>query len=224
MERKYIMTGETKTIGSCTLYRIQAVRDFGYVKAGYRGGWIEKKENLSHLGMCWVHEDAIVCGNAGVYENAMVYNNAVVCDNANIHGNALVCDNVIVRDNANICGSAMARSNAKIYDNAEIYDNALINADSLIFGVARVGGRARIGSHGSISSPNDYLVVGPIGSRNDYTTFYRTKEGILVSCGCFNGSIEAFEERVKDAHRGNIHETQYLEAISYAEHLLSVKS
>ena len=43
MEKKYEMFKEKETD---VLYRIRALRDFGYVKKGDIGGYIEKEENL----------------------------------------------------------------------------------------------------------------------------------------------------------------------------------
>ena len=80
--KKYKFTGETKTIylpfGTVTLHRIKAVVEFGLVKVGDLGGWIEKEENLSHEENAWVYGDAEVCGNAKVYGNAKVCGNAKV--------------------------------------------------------------------------------------------------------------------------------------------------
>lgn len=45
--KKYELTNETKRLGDRTLYRIKAIRDFGDVKTGELGGWIEKESNLS---------------------------------------------------------------------------------------------------------------------------------------------------------------------------------
>lgn len=50
-----------------TLYRIMAVSDFSYVKAGEVGGFIEKEDNLSQDGESWVY------GNAKVYGNAQIF-------------------------------------------------------------------------------------------------------------------------------------------------------
>ena len=37
-----------------------------------------------------------------------------------------------------------------------------------------------------IKKKTHYLVIGAIGSRNGFTTFFRTKENkIFVTCGCF---------------------------------------
>lgn len=72
--KKYELTEETVTVYGKTLYRIRAVRDFGSVKTGEFGGYIEKEENLSHFGNAWIYGDAWVYGNARVSGNAKVFN------------------------------------------------------------------------------------------------------------------------------------------------------
>ena len=73
-----------------TLYRIKATTDFGDVKKGELGGYIEKEENLSHFGNAWVSDNARVTSDAVVYGNAEVYGNAVVTSDAEVSGNARV--------------------------------------------------------------------------------------------------------------------------------------
>ena len=69
--KKYEFTGETKRVElwnrTATLHRIKATVEFGFVKVGELGGWIEKEENLSHEGKAWVCGDAEVCGDAKVF-------------------------------------------------------------------------------------------------------------------------------------------------------------
>ncbi len=72
MEKKYDFTDEMKVFGGITLRRIVALRDFGDVKAGDKGGWIEKEENLSQDGNAWVFGNAQVCGDAWVRGDAHV--------------------------------------------------------------------------------------------------------------------------------------------------------
>lgn len=55
MDKKYILTEEAKDIVlsdglSKRLYRIMAFRDFGSVKVGQLGGFVENESNLSHEG------------------------------------------------------------------------------------------------------------------------------------------------------------------------------
>ena len=74
--KKFEFTGETKTISlffrTATLHRIRAIAEFGLVKIGDLGGWIEKEENLSHEGKAWVWGNAKVCGDAEVFSASHV--------------------------------------------------------------------------------------------------------------------------------------------------------
>ena len=78
MEKKYELTDEILEVGGRVLHRIKALRDFGNVKKGNIGGWIENEDNLSHCGDCWVYGDAKVYGNAEVYGEAKVCGEAKV--------------------------------------------------------------------------------------------------------------------------------------------------
>ena len=70
------------------LFRIRALVEFGDVKAGDLGGYIEKEDNLDHDGTAWVSGDAWVYGNAKVYGTAWVYGDAWVSGNARVSGDA----------------------------------------------------------------------------------------------------------------------------------------
>jgi hypothetical protein len=86
--------------GPHKLYRVRALRDFGYIRAGTLGGYIESEANLSHEGNAWVGSDAKVYGNALVCEDAYVYGWAVISGNARICGTAEV-------DYEEICGDTV---------------------------------------------------------------------------------------------------------------------
>lgn len=81
--KKFELTSEfiTNILGT-KLFRIKALMEFGDVKAGDLGGYIEKEENLDHDGDAWVYGNARVCGNAEVCGDARVYGNAEVYGNA----------------------------------------------------------------------------------------------------------------------------------------------
>jgi hypothetical protein len=63
--QKYKFTNETQQYFGRTLHRIVATRNFGTVKKGDLGGFIENEGNLSHFGDCWVFGDARVYGALG---------------------------------------------------------------------------------------------------------------------------------------------------------------
>ena len=118
MEKKYKLREDlTKEFYGKTLYRIEALRDFGIIKKGELGGYIGKEENLSH-------GDAVVCGNAQVYGDAKVCGKAVVWDNAQVCGNAVVCGDAVV------CGTAQVYGDAKVYGDAVICGDAVITKTS----------------------------------------------------------------------------------------------
>ena len=204
--KKYELTEETVTVYGKTLYRIRAVRDFGSVKTGEFGGYIEKEENLSHFGNAWVS------GNAWVFDNARVY------DNAWVFGNAWVFDNARVYDNAWVFGNAWVFDNARVYDDTWVYGNARVYDNAWVFGNAKVYGDAWVSGNAEVFNTRHFFVQGPIGSRNGFITFYRTKDNTVeVRCGCFSGSLQKFVDRVEETHGGSRYEKEYKLAAELAK-------
>ena len=76
---------------------------------------------------------------------------------------------------------------------------------------------AYLGEWGKIQSPSDILIIGTIGSRNGYTTIFHTDKGTFVQCGCFRGTLDEFEAKVKETHQGNKHERDYLALIQFVK-------
>jgi len=111
--KKYELTDETIEVYGTALHRIKALKDFGNVKKGELGGYVESERNLSQEGNCWVYD------NARVYSNAKVFGNAEVCDNARVYSNAKVCDNARVYSNAKVFGNAEVCGNAEVFGNAD---------------------------------------------------------------------------------------------------------
>ena len=95
---KYELTDETIEYLGHILHRIKALKDFGDIKKGDMGGWIEGSFNLSQYGDCWVYQGAIaydnsrVLNNSKIYDNAQIYGNAWIWENAKVYGNARVGD------------------------------------------------------------------------------------------------------------------------------------
>ena len=85
--KKFKLTSEfIVDISGVKLFRIKALIEFGNVKAGDLGGYIEKEENLSHMGDAWVSDDARISGNAQVFGDAQVFGYARVSGNARVSG------------------------------------------------------------------------------------------------------------------------------------------
>lgn len=166
--KKYELTNETKKIGGRILHRIKALIDFGDVKTGDLGGWIEKEENLSQEAQCWVYsnasvfDNAYVSGNARVsgyarvfndakiFDNARVFNDAYVCDDAHVFGNACIRSNAGICGNAYVSGNALVSGNAKVFGNAEVFDYASVFDHAYVSGNAKVFDNACIFSYAKI--------------------------------------------------------------------------
>lgn len=156
--KKFELTADKIKSNGVTLHRIKALIDFGDVKAGELGGYVEKETNLSQYGGAWVYRHAQVFGNAWVFDNALVCGNAEVYDDAWVCGNAWVCSNA------------------------------------------------------------DYIYLKGFGSHNRSTTIFRAKSGnICVSCGCFIGSLQEFENKVKETHGNNKFAKEYLALVEAAK-------
>ncbi len=108
--------------------------------------------------------------------------------------------------------------NAWISEGAQIYGNARVFGNAQIYDNARVFGNAQISGNAWVSGRHHILVVGPAGSRNGFTTFYRGNNGqIMVTCGCFNGIIDEFAKQVVKTHGKNKHAQVYLAAVELAK-------
>ena len=209
--KKYELTTEVKVEFGITLHRIRALVDIARygVKAGDLGGWIEKEANLDQEGDAWVYDDARVFGDAWVYGEALVYGEARLSDNARVFDNAWVYGEARVYDNAWVYGEARVYGNAWVYGDARLSDNARVFGEALVYGEAQLSKAVHV------------LTVGPIGSRNGTTTFFRARvsDGFAISvcCGCFLGTVDEFRAKVKQTHGDSKHGKVYQLAADLAE-------
>ena len=185
---------DTITVEGHILHRIRCTRDCKWAKKGEFGGYIEEFENL--FGDAWVCGDARVFGNAQVYGNARVYGDAWVSGNARVFGKARVFGNAQVYGDAQVCG------NVWVYGDAQVYGNAQVSGDAQVRGDARID---------CIKAHCGFDVFGSYGR---HTHAYITAENkIEITCGCFRGSIEEFEAKVRKTHGDNQYAHEYLAII-----------
>lgn len=89
-------------------------------------------------------------------------------------------------------------------------DNLSQSGDAWVYGDARVSGNAQV--YGDARVENDHMHCGfdCFGSCNRHTHAYKTKGNkVEITCGCFRGSLEEFEKKVEETHKGTIYEKQY---------------
>ena len=230
MEKHFELTDETIEVAGNTLHRIRCTRDCKWAKTGDLGGFIEKEDNLS--GNAWVYDNAQVAGNARVYDNAQVAGTARVSGNARVYDNARVAGNARVSGNAWVSGTARVSGNARVYDNAQVAGNAWVSGNAQVAGNARVSGNAWVYDNARVSGNawvyDNAQVAGNaridcikahcgfdvFGSCGRHTHAYITAENkIEITCGCFRGSIEEFEAKVRKTHGDNQYAHEYLAII-----------
>ena len=234
MQKKYRLTDETIEFNGVKLHRIEALKDFSLVKKGDRGGFVQSEKNLSHIGSCWIFDNAIVYGKAEVFGDAMIYGSAKVYDNskvfdnakvyddanvfgdakifgnANVYGNAEVYDNAKVCGNVKVCGYAYVCGNVKLCDKTKVYDNAYVSGNIKVCGDTTIRGFAKVSSH------SDYIVFKNWWSSGRYFTWTRSNN--MWSVGCFYGTgKELIEKAYKDSELSG---REYKRVVEYVESIL----
>ena len=207
--KKYKLTDEAIKYNCVTLYRIEALRNFGSIKAGDKGGFVQSYHNLSQEGDCWIHGEAKVFGNAKVYENAQVFGSAEVCGDAFVFGKAQVFGEAKVFWKAQVFGEAKVFGNAFVHGYAEVYDKAEV------FGVAAVYGNAFVKGDAIIETGRDYIVFKNWWSSGRYFTWTRSNN--MWNVGCFYGSGKKLIKKAyadsKDSGKEYERVVRYVESI-----------
>jgi len=120
MEKYKLQPTDFTTPAGKPLFRVVALRDSSFAKAGELGGYIEGETNLSHEGDCWVSGNARVYGDARVYGNAWVGGDARVYGNAEVSGDAQVYGDARVGGNARFTGGYAFATKTNSWDITEV--------------------------------------------------------------------------------------------------------
>lgn len=130
---KYKLTGETKEFAGVTFCQIESVRDFGNIKIGDIGGWVENSKNLSHDGDCWIDDESIVIGLSVVSGNSLVFksyvSNSVVYD-SDVSNSSVYKSNVHKSGvyDSDVCNSHVRKSivyKSRMY-NSELSESVML--------------------------------------------------------------------------------------------------
>jgi len=216
--KKYKLTDKTKVVNGHTLCRIQALKDFSDVKKGDLGGWVEKEENLSQYGKCWIHNEACVYDCACVHDDAKISDNAIIYDNARVYNNASVLGLARVYNNSRISGDAIVLGYASVSGHAWISCSAFISDNASISGYACVYGFSNI---------TEKTVVSETPLQISGTKHFVNMNGEKLQIGYHLYSIEYWKAHFKKIGKAeNYTDEQIKEYKSYidlAEKLMDIK-
>ena len=208
-----------------TLYQIRALRDFTcpyklnpnseilgttLIKKGDLGGYVEKEENLSHEGGCWIFEDAEVRDNGRVEGNARLVGNSLVRDNAIVKGYSCLSSSAYVWGNAVLDGATQMKGLVSIGGNSRtngyvsINGNSQVRGDSVLDGYIFLNGTIVLESAkltGEVHLCGQYYVTFDIDG-NKGVAAYRTTEPIYIQSTNINliknGSYEYIVASTKE--------------------------
>ena len=215
MEKKYRLTDEAIEFNGVTLHRIEALKDFGCVKKGDIGGFVQSERNLSHHGNCWIFNDAKAYANSYVEANAVLSCNARICDDAIASGYSFITNDSIVCGRAVIYNKAKISHNAFIGGNAGVYGNSDITGFSKVVGHSNVTGNAEI-CNALIEKSSDYIVFQNWWSSLRHFTWTRSNN--MWKVGCFYGTgAELIEKAYKDSELSG---REYKRVVEYVESIL----
>ena len=222
MEKKYKLTEESINYCGRTLYRIEALKDFGIVKKGDKGGYVQSEENLSQEEDCWISDNAKVFDSAVVYNNAKVFGDAYVCGNAKVYCKAEVCGNAkvycdaIVYGKAEVCGNAKVFGKAEVCGNAVVCDKVRVFDDAFVYDNAIVCGNAQVCGTAEIKNNSDYIIFKNWWSSGRHFTW--TRNNNMWKVGCFYGTGE---ELIKKAcEDSELSGREYKIVVNYVEAII----
>lgn len=124
--------------------RIVALRNFGDIREGDVGGFIDTEFNLSHNGSCWVADDAWAGNGASVRQCARVGGNARVGGSALVTGVAQIGGNARVSGTVTICGIATVCDGARVDGCAAVGESAYVGGDVRVDGRVTIKGMAQL--------------------------------------------------------------------------------
>ena len=91
-------------------------------------------------------------------------------------------------------------SNAWVSGDARVYGDARVSGDAEVYGDALVSGDARVRSHAVISEHKMIFWASNVGSENGTLTVFNGKDGLIVTRGCFAGTVDEFLAKSAKVH------------------------
>ncbi|MDU1234703.1 MAG: hypothetical protein E6999_01160 [Haemophilus parainfluenzae] len=84
--------------------------------------------------------------------------------------------------------------------NAWVSGDAQVSGDTWVSGDARVSGDASVRSYAIISDKKMIFWASNVGSENGTLTVFNGKDGLIVTRGCFTGTVDNFLAKSAEVH------------------------
>ena len=137
---------------------------------------------------------SVVVGQLGGFVESEKNLDQSLLGNAWVYGDAWVSGDAQVSGDARVYGDAQVSGNAQVYGDARVYGNAQV------YGDARVYGDASVRSYAIISDKKMIFWASNVGSENGTLTVFNGKGGLIVTRGCFTGTVDEFLSKSAKVH------------------------
>ena len=97
-------------------------------------------------------------------------------------------------------GDAWVYGDARVYGDAQVYGDARVYGDAWVCGDAQVCGDARVRSYAVISERKMIFWATNVGSENGTLTVFNGENGLIVTRGCFVGTVDEFLAKSAEVH------------------------
>jgi hypothetical protein len=151
---KYELTKKTYNHFGITLHQIKAIKSFGDVKKGDLGGFVQRQENLSQDGLCWIYDNSLVYLDARVEDDAKAKNGCWIWNSAKLRNEAIAEDSCYLSGDIDVFDNALVKDEAccqsgKIYERCLVRERAGVSGawchgKSELSGFCRAGGIAEL--------------------------------------------------------------------------------
>ena len=99
-----------------------------------------------------------------------------------------------------LSGDAWVSGNARVSGNAQVSGDAWVSGNAQVYGDAQVSGNARVRSYAVISERKMIFWASNVGSENGTLTVFNGKDGLIVTRGCFTGTVDEFLAKSAEVH------------------------
>jgi acetyltransferase-like isoleucine patch superfamily enzyme len=114
-----------------------------------------------------------------------------------------------------------AKRNIKIGNDVTIGDYVALGNDVALGNRVKIGNGVVIPKAANIQLQYDLVTINNLGSRNAPLSAVKIKDIVHVATGCFSGTIDEFDKKVKEVHEESEHGMRYLKAIKYIKDQLT---
>lgn len=103
-----------------------------------------------------------------------------------------------------------------MYGDARVYGDAWVSGNARVFGDARVSGNARVCGNARVFDHKCIISTTNVGTENGTLTVSSGKNGLVVTRGCFTGTVDEFLTKSKAYHDDKTHQ-EYKLLIEFAK-------